>query len=97
MKKAIIFCWLFLSSISYAFAVDCNNALTQGDMNYCAGEEYKKVDKKLNQIYQEILKHISDEQEKVNLLKNPKIYGLSTEMLNVSFRVPGFTAVLYIQ
>ncbi|MGL4226681.1 MAG: lysozyme inhibitor LprI family protein [Rickettsia sp.] len=47
MKKAIIFCWLFLSSISYAFAVDCNHALTQGDMNYCAGEEYKKVDKKL--------------------------------------------------
>ncbi|MEY4464265.1 MAG: hypothetical protein RLZZ81_1236 [Pseudomonadota bacterium] len=67
MKKAIIFCWLFLSSISYAFAVDCNKALTQGDMNYCAGEEYKKVDKKLNQIYQEILKHISEEQ--VNLLK----------------------------
>lgn len=61
MKKAIIFCWLFLSSISYVFAVDCNNALKQDDMNYCAGEEYKKVDKKLNQIYQEILKHISDE------------------------------------
>ncbi|AEK74111.1 hypothetical protein RHHCN13_07170 [Rickettsia conorii subsp. heilongjiangensis] len=31
--------------------------------------EYKKVDKKLNQIYQEILKHISDKQEQVNLLK----------------------------
>ncbi|KJW03429.1 hypothetical protein REIP_1462 [Rickettsia endosymbiont of Ixodes pacificus] len=69
MKKAIIFCWLFLSSISCTFAVDCNNALTQGDMHYCADEEYKKVDKELNQIYQEILKHISDKQEQVNLLK----------------------------
>ncbi|AFC70529.1 lysozyme inhibitor LprI family protein [Rickettsia australis] len=38
-------------------------------MHYCAGEEYKKVDKKLNQIYQEILKHLADEQEKVNLLR----------------------------
>ena len=36
--------------------------------------EYKKVDKKLNQIYQEILKHISDKQEQVNLLKNPNLW-----------------------
>ena len=38
-------------------------------MHYCADEEYKKVDKELNQIYQEILKHILDKQEQVNLLK----------------------------
>lgn len=62
--------------------------MTQGDMNYCVAAEYKKVDKKLNQIYQEILKHISDKQE---------IYGLSTEMLIVNFEVLGFMAVPYIQ
>ncbi|WP_016917356.1 lysozyme inhibitor LprI family protein [Rickettsia honei] len=43
--------------------------MTHGDMNYCVAAEYKKVDKKLNQIYQEILKHISDKREQVNLLK----------------------------
>ncbi|WP_016769762.1 lysozyme inhibitor LprI family protein [Rickettsia sibirica] len=43
--------------------------MIQGDMNYCVAAEYKKVDKKLNQIYQEILKHISDKREQVNLLK----------------------------
>ncbi|MCC8462000.1 MAG: lysozyme inhibitor LprI family protein [Rickettsia endosymbiont of Ecitomorpha arachnoides] len=89
MKKTIIFCWLFLSSISYAFAVDCNNAMTQGDMNYCAGEEYKKVDKKLNQIYKEILKHISDEQEKVNLLKKSQNLWIKYRDADCEFRSSG--------
>ena len=71
--------------------------MTQGDMNYCVAAEYKKVDKKLNQIYQEILKHISDKQEQVNLLKKSQNYGLSTEMLIVNFEVLGFMAVPYIQ
>ncbi len=70
--------------------------MTQGDMNYCVAAEYKKVDKKLNQIYQEILKHISDKR-KLIYLKTSQIYGLSTEMLIVNFEVLGFMAVPYIQ
>ncbi|WP_232279058.1 lysozyme inhibitor LprI family protein [Rickettsia akari] len=65
-------------------------------MNYCAGAEYKKVDKKLNQIYQEILKHLSNK-KKLIYLKNSKIDGLSTEMLIVNFGVLGFMVVLYLQ
>lgn len=31
-----------------AQAIDCENAMTQRDMNYCAGEDFKAADKALN-------------------------------------------------
>ncbi|MFV9901123.1 MAG: lysozyme inhibitor LprI family protein [Rickettsia conorii subsp. raoultii] len=60
--------------------------MTRGDMNYCVAAEYKKVDKKLNQIYQEILKHISDKQEQVNLLKKSQNLWIKYRDADCEFR-----------
>ncbi|MFA1688816.1 lysozyme inhibitor LprI family protein [Candidatus Rickettsia barbariae] len=60
--------------------------MIQGDMNYCVAAEYKTVDKKLNQIYQEILKHISDKREQVNLLKKSPNLWLKYRDTDCEFR-----------
>lgn len=55
MKKATIAALLLLSGIGIAHAqednVDCSNAETQADMNYCAGEDFDKADQQLNAVY----------------------------------------------
>ncbi|CAH0199052.1 hypothetical protein SRABI13_01681 [Erwinia aphidicola] len=66
MKK-LIFPLLVLLPMTSAFALDCNNAQTQLDMNQCASAEYKKSDNELNNTYQQVLKATSGEQ--TNLLK----------------------------
>lgn len=66
MKKVILALFVTLPMAS-AFALDCNNAQTQLDMNQCASTEYKKADKELNDTYQQVLKATSGEQ--TNLLK----------------------------
>ncbi len=44
-----------VSSVLYlsfsAYALDCNNANTQRDMDQCSYLEYQKVDKELNKLY----------------------------------------------
>lgn len=69
MKKIIILYLIFFNYLTYASdsKIDCDNAYTQFDMNYCANEDFKKADKELNQLYQEILKYTSEEE--TNLLK----------------------------
>ncbi|MDO9415013.1 lysozyme inhibitor LprI family protein [Pararhizobium sp.] len=38
--------------------VDCENAQTQFDMNYCANEEYLAADKALNAAYKTVMGHM---------------------------------------
>ncbi|MCW5200015.1 DUF1311 domain-containing protein [Desulfobulbus sp. F1] len=46
-----------------------DKARTQGDLNDCAGMEFKEVDKKLNALYQEILTEYADDQKFIEKLK----------------------------
>lgn len=39
-------------------SIDCENASTTVEMNYCGEQEYLKVDAELNRVYQEIYKGI---------------------------------------
>lgn len=52
--------WLFCLSLSLlantAFALDCNVEGTQQEMNQCAGDDFQKADRELNQVYQAIFK-----------------------------------------
>ena len=66
MKKMIL-SLLVMLPVTSAFALDCNNAQTQLDMNQCASAEYTKADKALNSTYQQVLKATSGEQ--TDLLK----------------------------
>ena len=58
-------------------------------MHYCAAEEYQKVYKTLNQICQEILKHISDKQEQVNLLKKSQNLSIKYRKAECEFQSSG--------
>ena len=41
--------------------VDCNNAMTQTDMNICSYQDWQKADKELNAVYRKALKFASHE------------------------------------
>jgi uncharacterized protein YecT (DUF1311 family) len=41
-----------------ALAIDCSNAVTTPDMNECASLNQKKVEAKLNQVYQKVMKDL---------------------------------------
>jgi uncharacterized protein YecT (DUF1311 family) len=42
-----------------AQTLDCKNAMTQSDMNMCAGQDAKKADAALNTTYQLVMKRLS--------------------------------------
>lgn len=53
MKTFFLFALLAFSTQS-AYALDCNNASTQADINQCAAADYQKVDVQLNKAYREV-------------------------------------------
>lgn len=61
--KSLI-CTLFLAALATSASaaniaeepvVDCDNAMTQMDMNICAGRDFMREDDTLNQLYQQLL------------------------------------------
>ncbi|HEY0105740.1 MAG TPA: lysozyme inhibitor LprI family protein, partial [Rhizomicrobium sp.] len=38
-----------------ADGIDCNNAMTQSDMNICADKDYRKADAALNDVYRKTM------------------------------------------
>lgn len=52
---------LFFSSIT--LADDCNNAMTQSEINQCTGNEYRKADEALNKTYKTVMSRASDAQQ----------------------------------
>jgi uncharacterized protein YecT (DUF1311 family) len=67
MKKIIA--WIGISAVlsSNSFAIDCQNAMTTYDMKYCAKQELEIADKKLNEVYNELIKK-ADAIEKSKLI-----------------------------
>lgn len=55
MLKIIVLISILVLSISQALAIDCQNAVTQLDINQCANSDYKKADTELNRIYKQVL------------------------------------------
>lgn len=51
-----------------AQADDCANAITQGEMNQCAAQEYKAADKELNDLYKQITARLKDDPKAKQLL-----------------------------
>lgn len=66
MERAAIAAVLLLGGMGIAHAqqddeqVDCSNAQTQADMNYCASKDFEKADKQLNAVYKQALKSQAD-------------------------------------
>jgi len=47
--------------VAPAYALDCNNATTQVDMNMCANEGYERVDKALNALYSKLKQSLKED------------------------------------
>ncbi|OIX90573.1 lysozyme inhibitor LprI family protein [Pantoea sp. Ae16] len=62
MKKRIVVLLMMLPAAG-AFAAECDNAMTQTEMNQCAATAYKTADAALNQIYQQVLRRTDSEQK----------------------------------
>lgn len=62
---------LFLFAASTpALALDCNNAMTQNDMNICAAQSYEKADKALNIAYKKLMAQLKDDENAQSLLRS---------------------------
>jgi uncharacterized protein YecT (DUF1311 family) len=48
-----------LAGIQIAQRPNCNNPQTQSEMNACAGIAYQNADRRLNQVYQQLLPKLS--------------------------------------
>ncbi|WP_377290413.1 lysozyme inhibitor LprI family protein [Rhizobium sp. SG2393] len=64
MRAAVVAMGVFLSALPVcaedAPAIDCNNAMTQADMNACAAEDFQKADKALNALWPRVRKAMAD-------------------------------------
>ena len=58
MKLALFFVAAVLTAP--AMAQDCNNAMSQSEMNICADRDYQKADKALNAAYADLLAVLSE-------------------------------------
>jgi len=47
--------------------VDCKNPQDQSSMNYCADQDYRAADKKLNAVYQKVMAALDDDGYKTKL------------------------------
>lgn len=59
---------LLVNSNLLAIADDCEDKMTQMELNICAHEEYKKTDKELNVLYNKVTKKLN-KKEKATLIK----------------------------
>ncbi len=68
MRYRILFCAVAFTSILATAGlsaaqedpeVDCGNAMTQFEMNYCANVDYEAADKLLNTTYRSVLAHMA--------------------------------------
>ncbi|MBD9373352.1 lysozyme inhibitor LprI family protein [Rhizobium sp. ARZ01] len=76
---AAFVCSLFLSSTATLAQdadddVDCANAVTQVDLNICAGKDYAAADAELNRIYREAMKAMEATDKELGSL-NPAYAG----------------------
>ncbi|RYE21841.1 MAG: DUF1311 domain-containing protein [Sphingobacteriaceae bacterium] len=68
LKRSIfLFCFLILITCISAFGqkspapkkTDCSNAITQTQLNACAGQQFLAADRKLNIIYKQVMEKLS--------------------------------------
>jgi uncharacterized protein YecT (DUF1311 family) len=76
----------FLLATSEAFAIDCDHAVTTLDINECAWGEQKKVETKLNQVYQRVLKGLDQPDTEMEHFSHMKESLLQAQRAWITFR-----------
>ncbi|MGE4799165.1 lysozyme inhibitor LprI family protein [Yersinia hibernica] len=84
LKQKILLLSLLTLPLGQAFALDCQKAVTQQDMNQCANSDYKKADAELNRIYKEVLDKTSSAQRP--LLKSAQLTWIKYRDADCTFQ-----------
>ncbi len=66
--------WQNVKPLPKQDADPCPNAMTQLELNQCAGNEYRKADAHLNAIYSKLMKLLRDDKEKEVLKRTEKAW-----------------------
>jgi uncharacterized protein YecT (DUF1311 family) len=68
LRLVILLSAAALTPLSSAHAEDCQNSVTQGEMNNCANEAYEKSDAELNALYKQVGSRLKGDAKQANLL-----------------------------
>jgi len=77
---------IFLSLTGSAWSIDCAKAITTPEANECGRIEQKKVEEKLNQIYQRILKDLEKPDTETEKFTEMKSTLVNAQRVWVKFR-----------
>lgn len=66
MIASLVFLLAAQAGAAAADEVDCANAMTQYDMNYCAGREFAAADAELNRVWREVITSEAAEDRRYN-------------------------------
>ncbi len=69
-----------------AFALDCDNAQTQTEINDCAGQMYEAADADLNDTYKQVMDHLGDNEKAKDLLKTAQQAWIKFRDAECTFR-----------
>jgi len=67
MRSALILAALAFAAPALAQNINCNNAMSQSEMNICADQEFRAADAKLNAAYARLMAVAGDEGFKTKL------------------------------
>ena len=59
--------FVLLSAAAMADDADCSKAMTQMDMDFCAGKNFQASDKKLNDTYRDVMTALGDKNYQAKL------------------------------
>lgn len=62
--KRLLYSLLLIGCAGHSYALDCTKAVTTPDINECTSIEQKKVEDKLNKVYQGIVKPLEGDEKK---------------------------------
>ena len=82
--KAYSLMWLALSACLSAHALECDNAMTQLEMNQCASESYAHADAALKQAYADVQRRSQTSQRL--LLEKAQQHWLAYREANCEFQ-----------
>ncbi|MFZ6718805.1 lysozyme inhibitor LprI family protein [Undibacterium sp. Ji49W] len=92
MKPLFLF-FILLCAGASSYALDCKKAVSTMDLNECATIEAKKVEAKLNRVYQQALKSLDQPDTETELYSEMKKKLINAQRAWVKFREADCDAV----
>ncbi len=83
----ILFFILFSSLSSLTLALDCDEAITQSELNKCEATSLEQETKKINRVYNDLRKKMDPKQQK--MLKDIQLAWIKFRDLSCKYRASG--------